>query len=150
MYLHKPKYVLLSIVLFFICTSLLFINCNNTPHTYTVNIVNATITVYAGQYNHYQVDVTSTMDNPRLIGSFTASGGSGNDIKVYVMDNTNYVNWSNGHSSTAYYSSGQTTTGSFNVSFTSSGTYYVVYDNSFSVVSDKQVTTNVNLKYEAQ
>jgi hypothetical protein len=150
--MFKSKILLIIPLLIFY----LFVGChkdndnngNNTPQTYTVNIVNGTITVPANDYVAYVANVTSSMDNVHLSGNFTASGGSGNDIKVYVMNETNYINWSNGHQSTAYYASGQTTTGSFNVSISTSGKYYVVYDNTFSIISSKNVSTHVDLTYE--
>lgn len=120
---------------------------SETKKTYTINIVNATITVRAGSHRAYYVSVTSGMENARIIGTFTASGGSGNDIIVYVMDETNYINWKNGHQAYCYYNSGKVTTGSFTV-YLSPGTYYVIYDNTFSIISDKEVSTRVDLKYE--
>lgn len=114
---------------------------------YTDNVVNGTITVPPGTYTRYSVYVSDAMESPRLRGNFTASGGSGNDIRVYVMDAMNFVNWSNGHSATSLYSSGQTTTGAFNVELTEAGTYYVIYDNTFSVISSKRVTTRVDFDY---
>ena len=116
-----------------------------TPHT--VALANGVVTVAAGTWATTQVNVTSDMLTPSVTGTFTAAGGSGNDIKVYVMSATDYTNWSNGHSASAVYSSGQVTTGSYNVLLVT-GTYYVVYDNSFSVVSAKNVSTLVDLNYE--
>jgi hypothetical protein len=146
---HKKQVVILRYFLLSALVSTLFISCSdqNDVQTYTINIVNATITVSAGTHDAYQVNISSSMSNPRITGSFTASGGSGNDIIVYVMDNTNYVNWANGHQANCYYNSGQVTTGSFNVNLTTAGTYYVVYDNSFSTISKKVVTTRADLYY---
>lgn len=121
---------------------------NNNPQPHTQNVVNATITVQPGSWDYYTVTTTSSMSSPSLSGSFTASGGSGNDIYVYVMDATDYVNWSNGHQVTPLYNSGKVTTANFNVSLGSSGTYYLVYDNTFSTFSSKNVATDVNLEYE--
>jgi hypothetical protein len=117
------------------------------PQPYTKLIIPGTITVYNNNYLAYQVDVTPAMNNARLSGDFTTSGGSGNDIKVYLMDNTNYLNWSNGHQANSYYASGQVTAGSFNVNISTAGTYYLIYDNRFSVISNKQVSTHVILEY---
>jgi len=118
-----------------------------TPHSDLV--ANATINVPASSWRYYTIAVTSAMLSPHLEGTFTASGGSGNDIKVLVMTEADYVNWSNGHAVYPEYSSGQVTTGSFNVSL-STGTHYLVYDNSFSSVSSKDVTTTVHLKYDTE
>jgi hypothetical protein len=90
-------------------------NGNLTP--VTVNIVNGLITVNAGAYEDYTFTVPSGASNIQVSGSFTASGGSGNDIKVYIFDQTDYINWENGHSASAYYQSGQTTTGSITPRF---------------------------------
>lgn len=67
------------------------------PSSHTVNIVNGLVTVNAGSYEYYQFTVPSGASNIQVSGTFTASGGSGNDIKVYIMDSTNFVNWQNGH-----------------------------------------------------
>lgn len=114
--------------------------------TYSENVINGTITVTPGHVA-YPVIITPEMSNPRLAGSFTASGGSGNDICVYVMDETNYINWKNGHGGSCYYKSGQLTTSSFNVRIPI-GKFYIVYDNSFSTFSNKNVSTRVDLQYE--
>jgi len=111
------------------------------------NVVNGLISVSARQYEAYQVNIPNSAYNAQLSGTFTASGGSGNDIIVYVMDATSYVNWQNGHQGSTYYNSGQTTTGSFSVNFPTSGTYYLVYSNTFSTFSTKNVNTQVNLSY---
>jgi len=63
------------------------------------------------------------------------------------MDETNFINWKNGHQSTAYYNSGQLTTGTISASLPSSGAYDLVYSNAFSTFSSKNVQTTVNLYY---
>lgn len=118
------------------------------PSTHTVNIVNGLITVNAGNYEHYQFYVPSGATNVQVQGSFTASGGSGNDVVVLIMDSTDFINWQNGHQVSVYYDSGQLTTSSFDVSLPSgSGTYYLVYSNTFSIISQKNVNTQANLSY---
>jgi hypothetical protein len=125
--------------------------CHHAPQPipYSDVIANSTFNVTAGSWRYYTVDVTYAMLSPHLVGTFTASGGSGNDIRVFVMTDADYINWSNGHAVYPEYSSGQLTTGSFDV-YLSTGSYYLVYDNSFSSVSDKSVTTTVRLNYDIQ
>lgn len=120
---------------------------NLVPRRYTVNIVNGLITVPPGGYEYYEFTVPSCASNARVYGSFLASGGSGNDIIVDVMDQTNFINWENGHQAYAYYTSGQVTTGTINAYLQGGNTYYLVYDNTFSVFSTKNVQTTVNLYY---
>lgn len=117
------------------------------PTTRTVTLVNGVVSVAAGGWNTTQVNVSSNMLSPYVTGSFVASGGSGNDIYVYVMTAIDYTNWSTGHAVTPLYNSGQLTTAQYSVNLRV-GTYYVVYDNSFSVVSAKNVRTLVYLVYD--
>ncbi len=114
------------------------------PHSDVV--ANSTFTVEARTWRYYTVTVTGIMYSPHLEGSFTASGGSGNDIKVLIMTETDYTNWSNGHAVNPAYYSGQLTTSTFDVSV-GTGKYYIVYDNTFSSVSNKSVRTTVHLNY---
>lgn len=116
--------------------------------TYTVNIVNGLITVNANDYACYPFFVPSGATNVQAQGSFTASGGSGNDIIVLIMDSTEFINWQKGNQTGAYYDSGQLTTSSFDAPLPSgSGTYYLVYSNTFSITSQKNVNTQANLSY---
>lgn len=118
------------------------------PSTKIVNLVNGLITVNALGYEYYPFSVPSGATNVHVQGSFTASGGSGNDIIVYIMDSTSFVNWQNGHQVNVYYNSGQYTTSHFDVALPSgSGFYYLVYSNTFSLLSQKNVNTQVNLLY---
>jgi type II secretory pathway pseudopilin PulG len=113
----------------------------------SANIVNGLITVQAGGYNYYPFTMAAGTTSISVNGSFTASGGSGNDIAVFVMDETNFINWKNGHQANAYYSSGQLTTGTISATLPSSGAYDLVYSNTFSTFSSKNVQTTVNVYY---
>ncbi len=113
----------------------------------SANVVNALVTVGARNYEDYQINVPQGATSVTVSGSFTASGGSGNDIEVIVLDSTSFVNWQNGHQVSAYYDSGQVTTNNFNIQLPGSGTYYLVYNNQFSLLSSKNVNTQVNVNY---
>ena len=82
-----------------------------------------------------------------VTGSFTASGGSGNDIEVLILNDISYRNWMNGDMVADLYHSGKVTIDTFNVPITVSGTYHLVYSNEFSIISTKTVTTTVDLKW---
>jgi hypothetical protein len=145
--------VLLIIIVVAALSSLISLNsggggiANILPTTQTVNIVNGLVTVNANSYEYYTFTIPSGASNIQVSGSFTASGGSGNDIKVFVTDQTDFVNWENGHSSQAYYQSGQETTGTISVTLPTSGTYVLVYDNTFSIISQKNVNTEADVSY---
>jgi hypothetical protein len=116
--------------------------------TQTVNIVNGLITVDAGDYEYYQFTVPPGATNVETHGSFTVSGGSGNDIVVLIMDLIEFFNWQNEHQTGAYYDSDQLTASNFDVLLPSgSGTYCLVYSNTFSIMNQKSVNTEANLTY---
>jgi hypothetical protein len=112
------------------------------------NLINGTITVSPGTYYSvsFPVDMNA-MRNVWVDGSFTAAGGSGNDIEVHIMDDIAYTNWVNGHTVSVIYSSGKVTTANIDVPITMSGNYYLVFSNRFSMVSSKNVATKVDLKW---
>ncbi len=111
----------------------------------TQTIVDGVVTVEAGKYVNYQFSVPSQAS---VSGNFTASGGSGNDIRVLILDETSYVNWINGHNVSTFYDSGQITTGSITASLPK-GSYYLVYSNTFSIASSKNVKTKVDVMYSS-
>lgn len=97
----------------------------------------------------YRFNVTPDMQNVTVIGHFTAQGGFGNDIRVVVVSEDDFLNWQNGHAASSYYDSKKTTSGSFNVRLPSSARQYrLVFDNSFSLVSNKTVDVEAKLQYE--
>lgn len=112
------------------------------------SLVNGTLAISAG--NHYDVQfsvATNTMHDVTITGTFTASGGSGNDVEVYLFSAADYANWANGHAFAVLYSSGRVTAASIDIPITSSGDYHLVYSNEFSWISTKSVSTSVDLKY---
>jgi hypothetical protein len=114
---------------------------------HSLTIVNGTFSVGALTYSSQEFSVPSGASSASVSGSFTASGGSGNDIEVYIMDSTAYINWQNGHSVSIIYDSGRLTTANFNIPLAAGTTYYIVYSNQFSILSSKNVYSAVRLTY---
>jgi hypothetical protein len=56
----------------------------------------ALLTVNAGGYAWYTFTVPLNATTVSVIGRFVATGGSGNDIKVYILDEDGFVNFKNG------------------------------------------------------
>ena len=117
------------------------------PIQHTLIIVNSMVRVQPSQYGYYTFNVPSDASNAVVSGTFTAGGGSGNDIKVAILDEQNFINFKNNHQVNAYYSSGQQIVGNISVKVPSGQTLYLVYDNTFSAISSKEVTTSVSLLY---
>jgi hypothetical protein len=108
-----------------------------------VGIVTEPFTVEPGHYRYFPFTVE---DRATVAGRFRAQGGSGNDIEVYILDEDGFENYRNGHRVQTYYNSGRVTVGTINVAL-GSGSYYLVFNNSFSTVSNKAVNARVELQY---
>lgn len=114
------------------------------------NIASGQITVPPRDDWHYPLRITGEMLGARLIGAFNASGGSGNDIEVAIMPESEFPNWANGHPAKVVYSSGgRETTGNFDVAL-SPGSYVLDFSNRFSLFNAKFVGIQVDLNYQRQ
>jgi hypothetical protein len=115
-------------------------------HSFT--IANPSLNVNATGYNYFQLVVPAGASGAHLEGNFTARGGSGNDVQVYLLPENDFVNWQNRHGARSYYSSGRVMVGSFNVNLpNTAGNYYLIFDNRFSMLSPKTVQVNGALTY---
>lgn len=85
---------------------------------------------------------------PILKGAFRAYGGGGNDIRVLIMSEADYLNFSNGHGAHALYDSGRVTTAAPTVRLPSLGRFYLAFDNSFSLLTPKTVEAQFYLEFE--
>lgn len=104
----------------------------------TITVVNTQITVSPGTSQRFSFSVPSGATNAHVHGSFSAAGGSGNDIIVHVKDSGGYD----------YYNSGQVTTSNFDVNLYA-GSYTLVFDNTFSALTTKTVQAQATLNYNS-
>jgi hypothetical protein len=107
-------------------------------------IVSEAFTIAPGKYAWFRFGVPDSGGN--VVGRFRASGGGGNDVEVYILDEDGFENFKNGHRVQTYYNSGRVTVANINISL-SSGTYYLIFSNTFSAVSNKAVNGRVALRY---
>jgi len=115
----------------------------------TVSVIAGSIVVQPSQYMYYRVEVPQSSSNVRLEGHFTATGGSGNDVEIVLLDEDGFVNWKNRHATPAYYNSRRVTQGTASVNLPNDAkTYYLVVSNIFSVVSNKAVSGDIKLHYD--
>lgn len=104
--------------------------------------IEQSIVVKPGSHSWFVLE--STADGARFQGRFRAQGGSGNDITCFILDEDGFENYSNGHSTPAFYNSGKVTVGRFDVRLPP-GKYYLVFDNHGSAFSNKVVAVDVNV-----
>jgi len=111
-------------------------------------IANTAITVKQLSYSYYKFDVPFNSTNVWIDGHFQASGGAGNDIEVYLLDQDGFVNWQNNHAVTTYFNSGRLTEGKISATLPSQGaTYYLIFNNRFSLLSPKAIQLSAMLHY---
>jgi predicted nucleic acid-binding Zn ribbon protein len=113
----------------------------------TETIANTAITVGAGSFNDYRFVVPPTATQAYVDGHFSAAGGFGNDIQVFVVNQDSFVNFQNGHASDAYFNSGKVTQNTINALLPGPGTYYLVCNNRFGLLAPKAVEINAILHY---
>jgi hypothetical protein len=115
---------------------------------HTTQVSNPTLAVNALGYSYFKLDVPPGATSVLLHGNFTASGGMGNDIEVFVLPESDFVNWQNGHAAKTFYNSGKVTVGTLNVNLPAdAGTYYLVFNNKFSLLSQKILRVDAALTY---
>lgn len=117
----------------------------STPRTRL--ITDSAVTVRAMGYTYYKVVVPPDAKNVFVDGRFSATGGSGNDIEVFVLNGDEFVNFQNGHPTPTYYNSGQVTQNSVSAALPGGGTYYLVLNNNFSLITPKAVEVSATLHY---
>lgn len=118
------------------------------PQPHIVSITNGALTIGAGAFSWYSFVIPQGTTTPSVTGRFIASGGAGNDVQVYILDDDGFVNFKNGHEARAYYNSGRVTQAAIGAELPNlPATYYLVFDNRFSAITPKAVNVNASLNY---
>jgi hypothetical protein len=108
-------------------------------------IVNGSFIVEPRSYKPFKVTVAPGSVNPRVEGTFTASGAN-NDIEVMLLEASQFQNWEKRSKFTVAYQSGRVTSDKLAIPLPAQeGTYYVVFSNRFSLISNKAVVADIVL-----
>ncbi len=110
-------------------------------------ILSGSVAVAPLHVQYWKFDISPTMTNAHVTGSFHATGGSGNDIEAIVAEWGECENWINGHQARVVYQSGKVTNGSMDVAIREAGTYCLAFSNKMALLSGKTVSGNVALQY---
>ncbi len=120
-----------------------------TLKTMQETIINETITIKPTKASQVPFSVDTTrMLNVQCTGTFVASGGTPKDVDVYIMNDSQYTNWINGHKAAGVYVSGRVNSANFAVPITTSDTYHLIFSNDFSIVSARTVSTKAYLSWQ--
>jgi hypothetical protein len=78
-------------------------------------------------------------------GQFRAAGGTGNDIYVAIAEESEAINWADGHEARVLWvTESKRSAGNFQVDL-DPGRYCIAFNNRFSAVSDKTVAVQADL-----
>jgi hypothetical protein len=117
------------------------------PQAQFIPITNGAATVAASSFAWYTFVVPPNADTVAINGRFTATGGMGNDIVCYILDEDGLVNFKNGHPTRTFFNSGKVTTAKIGAVNLAPGTYYLVLDNRYSILTPKAVQITAVLSY---
>lgn len=117
------------------------------PQTHSVVLINGAATVNGTSYTWYKFVVPENVSEVTVTGHFAASGGTGNDIECYIIDEDGFANLKNGHTTRTYYNSDRVTQAKILTGNLPPGTYYIMLDNRFSLLTPKAVQIDATLSY---
>jgi hypothetical protein len=113
----------------------------------TQPITSGQLVVPNGGYTQSRIEIQPEMRNAHISGTFTASGGFGNDVQPVLATESEFLNWINGHPAHVFYAPGRVTTGSFDVQL-GPGAYVFGLSNRMSMLSKKNIFLDVKLSYQ--
>lgn len=107
------------------------------------------ISVQRDQMWWQPLQVKNDWRNARLVGRFTAQGGEKNDIEAIVTDENGLINLRKNRSyqPKVWYMSGRVTEDAINAPLPA-GQSYLIFDNRFSVSTQKTVRFELRVEYE--
>lgn len=91
--------------------------------------------------------LTQSMLNGRLKGRFIASGGPKNDIRFIILNGLNFINFSNRNKHEVLLDSDKVTISDVEYKFPENGVYYLVFDNTDSWLTPKNVNIALYIEY---
>jgi hypothetical protein len=116
------------------------------PHSIPVS--DHKLTVNQLGYSYYTIEVPTRASSVALHGNFTASGGGGNTIEVFLFSESEYENWQKQQYTDSFYSSGRVSMDTINANLPpGSGTYYLVFNNKFSALAPKAIRMDAKVTY---
>jgi hypothetical protein len=102
-------------------------------------------TIPAGSYSYLEVDIAqASLLLVKLQIDFTVTAGG--DIDFYVFDEYNYNMWKSGHASSPIVYKSRVTSYKGDVHLPN-GKYYLVWDNSYSIITPKTLRQNVDITW---
>jgi hypothetical protein len=113
-------------------------------------VIDRELTVIRGDFKEVHYLIPETVSRAKLKGSFTCKGGFYDDVNFFVFTKDQYVRWYSHYPHKSLFKLEKKKEGKFEISVAGGETYYLVFDNFFSTVSNKQVKLKVKLLSEVK
>ena len=107
-------------------------------------IVSTSFALPAGYLQQYSVFIPPNAGPGHVFGNFRAT--SGDNVQVHVLDSDGLENLRHGSQYRSFYESGRVTVGTIDLTLPP-GQYFLVFENLYSVLSNKIVWADVNLEF---
>src|SRR6266480_822105 len=111
-----------------------------------VPVVRSTFRAEAGKAPYFQFKLPTYYRDGRIVGNALASGGSGSDIRVLLLTAQQFQAWF--VEPAPLYDSGRRQSVVLSVPVSDPGTYYILFDNTFSAVSSKNVQADIRFVHQ--
>lgn len=143
--MHRRLAVVVAVVMASACYGKTTVNTTAQGPYQIEPIVNGSFIVEPRSFKPFKVTVAPGSVNPRVEGTFTASGAN-NDIEMMLLEASQFQNWQNRNKFTVAYQSGRVTADKLAIPLPpQADTYYVVFSNRFSMISNKAVVADIVL-----
>ncbi|MFX0114752.1 MAG: hypothetical protein ACFFB3_09395 [Candidatus Hodarchaeota archaeon] len=123
---------------------ILWIICIADPLPISATEVYINESVKVDALNSFYSRFDTTKDKTQVIVDIDVFNG--NDIDVYLVDETNFAKWINNQSLATYLTKSHTKVFTEDVYLGPKGRYYIILDNSYSMSTDKEVCVFVAFK----
>jgi len=122
---------------------------SSVPKTeYSSTIAKGVVNVDASDYDFRQFEVPTNASNAIVRGSFYVNGSSADKIRVMILNDETFSKWQSDHTlAENYYFSTDVTTANLEADVPSGQTLYIVFDNTFSATSSKNVIVDIELAF---
>jgi hypothetical protein len=135
----------ISILFVFLCLCLLPFPLNGQDVVHESVLLNGTYNVKARNYQMFEFSLDREQGAGQIGGRISVQGPTNFDIQLWIVDYSNLENFINRQPFETYLNTGRVRLKTFDVVL-DPGRYYLIFDNKFSAINDKNVHAGVAIR----
>jgi len=135
----------MKILALFLCLCLLPFPAIGQEVAHESVLANGTYRVNARNYQVFEFSLDQEQGVGEIGGRISVQGPTNFDIQLWIVDYPNLENFINGQAFDTYLTTGRVRLKTFNVAL-NPGRYYLIFDNKFSAVNDKNVHAGIAVR----